>query len=110
MRLYSLSNTSKVGKNRLQAKPPKQAKGIGSPITDHCYCVDSKKGAALMKLNDIQIEVLNDNLTKAHQLAELMYQASIDPNNQRIPMTDWQGQLKRLSIRLNHMRGTYNCC
>jgi hypothetical protein len=35
-----------------------------------------------MQLNDIQIEILNDNLSKAHQLAELMYQASIEPAKQ----------------------------
>jgi hypothetical protein len=60
-----------------------------------------------MQLNDIQIEILNDNLSKAHQLAELMYQASIQPAKLQIPIQDWQGQLKRLSlsIRLYDMRG-----
>jgi hypothetical protein len=60
-----------------------------------------------MKLNDIQIEVLNDNLSKAHQLAELMYQASIEPTKQHTPIVDWQEQLARLSSRLDDMRGVY---
>ena len=60
-----------------------------------------------MKLNDIQVEVLNDNLSKAHQLAELMYQASIEPSKKHVSIRDWQDQLKRLSIRLDDMRGVY---
>jgi hypothetical protein len=62
-----------------------------------------------MKLNDIQSEVLNDNLSKAHQLAELIYQASIEPTKQDTPIQDWQGQLKRLNIRVYDMRGAYHC-
>jgi hypothetical protein len=41
-----------------------------------------------MMLNDIQIEVLNDNLANAHQLAELMYQASIESTKQHISISD----------------------
>ena len=62
-----------------------------------------------MKLNEIQIEVFNDNLSKAHQLLELMYQASIEPTKQHTPIHDWQEQLKRLSIRLDDMKGVYHC-
>jgi hydroxymethylpyrimidine pyrophosphatase-like HAD family hydrolase len=60
-----------------------------------------------MQLNDIQIEILNDNLSKAHQLAELMYQASIEPAKQYISIGDWQEQLDLLSSRLDGMRGVY---
>ena len=60
-----------------------------------------------MKLNPIQIEVLNDNLSKAHQLVELMYQASIDSTKQHILIKDWKLQLKRLSIRIDDMRGAF---
>jgi hypothetical protein len=60
-----------------------------------------------MKLDEIQIEVLNDNLSKAHQLVELMYQASIEPTKQNITIHDWQEQLERLSIRLDDMRGVF---
>jgi len=65
--------------------------------------------ASSMQLNEIQHEVLTDNLAKAHQLAELMYQASIEPTKQHTPIQDWQEQLKRLSIRLDDMRGAYHC-
>jgi|GEM_PF-4250045 len=61
-----------------------------------------------MKLNEIQIEVLNDNLSKAHQLAELMYQASTEPTKQHTSIRDWQEQLERLCIRLDDMRGAYH--
>jgi hypothetical protein len=37
-----------------------------------------------MKLNEIQIEVFNDNLSKAHHLVELMYRASIEPTKQHV--------------------------
>jgi hypothetical protein len=50
-----------------------------------------------MKLNEIQIEVFNDNLSKAHQLIELMYRASIEPTKQHFR--------KQLSIRLDDIRG-----
>jgi hypothetical protein len=66
---------------------------------------DFNQGVTQMKLNDIQIEVLDENLSKAYHLAELMYQASIEPTKQQIPIQDWEGQLKRLSIRLDDMRG-----
>jgi hypothetical protein len=60
-----------------------------------------------MKLNDIQIEVINDNLSQAYQTIELIYQASIEPTKQHIPISDWKEQLERLSIRLDDMRGAY---
>lgn len=62
-----------------------------------------------MKLTPLQIEVLNDNLSKAYQLSELMYQASIEPTKQHTPIQDWQEQLRRLSIRLDDIRGVYHC-
>lgn len=60
-----------------------------------------------MKLDLIQQEVLRDNMLKAHQLAELMYQASIEPTKQHIKISDWQNELNRLSIWLDDMRGVY---
>lgn len=60
-----------------------------------------------MKLNLMQIEVLNDNLSKAHQLVELMYQASIDSTKQNILVKDWKLQLESLSIRIDDMRGAF---
>jgi hypothetical protein len=60
-----------------------------------------------MKLSPIQTEVLNDNLSKAHQLAELMYQDSIEPTKQHIAIHDWQEQLKRLSIRFDNIKYTH---
>jgi hypothetical protein len=62
-----------------------------------------------MKLNEIQIEVLNDNLSKAHQLAELMYQASIESIKQNVSISDWCDELGRLSIRLDDMRDVFHC-
>lgn len=70
---------------------------------------DFNKGVTKMKLNPIQIEVLEHNLSKAHQLAELMYQASAEATKKYTPIKDWQEQLKRLSIRLDDMRGAYHC-
>ena len=55
----------------------------------------------------MQIEVLNDNLSKAHQLVELMYQASIDSTKQNILVKDWKLQLESLSIRIDDMRGAF---
>lgn len=62
-----------------------------------------------MKLTPLQIEVLNDNLSKAYQISQLMYQASTEPTMQHIAIQHWQEQLKRLSIRLDDMRGVYHC-
>ena len=73
------------------------------------YCLLQPIGVASMKFTPLQIEVLNDNLSKAYQLVELMYQASIEPTKQHIAISDWQEQLNRLSVRLDDMRGVYYC-
>jgi hypothetical protein len=73
------------------------------------YELTLKSKAVPMQLNDIQIEILNDNLSKAHQLAELMYQASIEPTKKYILIHEWREQLKRLTTWLDDMRGAYHC-
>ena len=60
-----------------------------------------------MKLNAIQIEVLNSNLSKASELAESLYQASINPFKDQTKIKHWRGKLDVLSILLDDMRGAY---
>jgi hypothetical protein len=60
-----------------------------------------------MKLNPIQVEVFEENLSKSAQLIELMYQCSIDPTKHHTQIKHWQAQLERLSLRLDDMRGAF---
>jgi tyrosine-protein phosphatase YwqE len=81
--------------------------GKGSLALFNWYYLLQSKGVTPITLKPIQIEVLNDNLSKANQLVELMYQASIESTKAHLQIKDWHKQLERLTIRLDDMRGAF---
>jgi hypothetical protein len=58
-----------------------------------------------MKLNDIQIEVLINNLHQAHSVAELIQCASTDNTYPNDMLMNWQSEIELLFILLDDMRG-----
>jgi hypothetical protein len=58
-----------------------------------------------MKLNDIQIEVLINNLHQAHSVAELIQCASTDNTYPNDMLMNWQSEIELLFILLDDMKG-----
>jgi len=61
-----------------------------------------------MKLNPIQIQVLNNNLHQAFNLAELIQCASIDGTYPNDTLLNWQSEIELLFILIDDMKGTFH--
>jgi hypothetical protein len=61
-----------------------------------------------MKLNEIQSEVINNNLHKAVNLAELIQCASIDNTYPNDTLINWQSEIELLFILLDDMKGAFH--
>jgi hypothetical protein len=60
-----------------------------------------------LKLSALQIEVFNNNLKPALQLAELLYEESVHKGKKYIALDKRQDALNRLVIHSDDMKGVF---